>query len=64
MASFFKRREELKKQMEKIEEQYKDAEPPELEKGDKLAIFIAAIMAFAPFLLLMFGILALAFLLE
>ena len=45
-----------------ILERAKDEAPLELEKGDKLAMFFAALIVFVPFLLAMSGVLFLVWL--
>ena len=62
MLDNFKKKEELMKTVEENEAKYKDREAPEFEKGDKLAIFIASFLIFAPLILLMVALFLISFL--
>ena len=53
MPSIFKRKEEIMKHLEENEAKYKNREAVDFEKGDKLAIFLASFLTFAPLLLLL-----------
>ena len=52
-----KRSRMTREQADAIIEKAKTEEPLELEKGDKLAMFFAALIVFVPFVLLLSGVL-------
>ena len=55
-----KRRKMTREEADAIIERSKTEEPLELEKGDRLAMFIAAVIVFAPVVLAIVGVLALS----
>jgi hypothetical protein len=56
----FKRKRMTREEADAIIERAKTESPLELEKGDKLAMFFAALIVFVPFVLVFCGILVFA----